>query len=55
MIAATVLLVGGVGSLALIIRELRQAPEGHEDKRGFHAVRKHAVRYGVLGSMSPAK
>ena len=26
----------GVGSLALIVRELRQAPEGYEDEHGFH-------------------
>ena len=26
----------GVGSLALIVRELRKAPEGYEDEHGFH-------------------
>lgn len=28
----------GVGSLALIVRELRKAPEGYEDEHGFHIV-----------------
>jgi len=28
----------GVGSLALIFRELRRAPEGYEDEHGFHIV-----------------
>ena len=45
------LLIAGMGSLALIILELRKAPEGYEDERGFHAVRKGTVGYGVPGSM----
>jgi hypothetical protein len=30
------LLVAGIGSLALIARELRKAPEGYEDDHGFY-------------------
>ena len=52
MIVATGFFVAGVGcSLALIIRELRNAPEGYEDEHGFHTVRKGAVKYRVSDSM----
>ena len=40
MIVAAGLLVTGMGSLVLVILELRKAPQGYEDERGFHAVRK---------------
>ena len=43
MIVAAALLVTGMGSLALIILELRKAPQGYEDERGFRAVRKDAM------------
>jgi len=35
-----------MGSLALVILELRKAPKGYEDECGFHAV--HRVRSGTL-------
>jgi len=35
-----------MGSLALVIFELRKAPKGYEDECGFHAV--HRVRSGTL-------
>ena len=38
MIVAAALLLAGAGSLALIARELRKAPEGYEDDHGFHTV-----------------
>jgi hypothetical protein len=51
MIVAAGLLVAGMGSLALIIRELRNAPEGYEDdEHGFYTVRKGAVEYGLPDS-----
>ena len=52
MIVAAGFFVAGVGcSLALIIRELRKAPEGYEDEHGFYTVRNVAVKYGVPDSM----
>ena len=51
MIVAANLLIVGVGSLALIILELRKAPEGYEDERGFHAVCKDAMSYDVPSLM----
>jgi hypothetical protein len=51
MIVAAGFLIAGVSCfLALIIRELRKAPEGYEDEHGFYA-RKGAVKYRVPGSM----
>lgn len=51
-IVAACFLVAGVGcSLALIIRELRKAPEGYEDEQGFHTLGNDAMKYGVPDSM----
>ena len=52
MIVAAGLLVVGIGSLALIVRGLRKAPEGYEDEHGFHIVRKKAVSRVFPGSMT---
>ena len=54
MIVAAGFLVAGVGSLALIIRELRKASEGYEDEHGFYTVRKREVEYGAPDSTAPA-
>ncbi len=50
VIVAVSLLIARMGSLALVILELRKAPKGYEDECGFHAV--HRVRWGTL---SPVK
>jgi hypothetical protein len=38
MIVAAAPLLAGAGSLTLIGRELRKAPEGYEDDHGFHTL-----------------
>jgi hypothetical protein len=49
VIFAAGLLVFGISSLALIILELHEAPEGYEDERGFHVVRNIMAGFGVSG------
>ncbi len=52
MLVIAGLLVAGIGSLTLILRQLRKAPEAYEDEHGFHIVSKKAVRSGVPGSVT---
>jgi hypothetical protein len=52
MLVTAGLIVAGIGSLALILRELRKAPEGYEDEHCFRIVSKKAVRSGVPGSVT---
>jgi hypothetical protein len=46
MIVAAGLLLARASSLALIVRELRKAPEGYEDDHGFHTVHRGYGRVG---------
>jgi hypothetical protein len=39
----TALLIVAVSGLAIIVRELRKAPEGYEDEHGFHVIGKMPV------------
>jgi hypothetical protein len=52
IVFAAGLLVVGIGSLTLILRELRKAPEGYEDEHGFQIDRKRAVGRVFPGSMT---
>jgi hypothetical protein len=52
MIVAVGLFVAGLGSLALIIRQLCKAPEGYEDEHGFCTIRKGVAEYGVPDSIT---
>ena len=52
MIVAAGFFLAGVGcALALIIYELRNAPEGYEDEHGFYTVGNGAAKHGVPDSM----
>jgi hypothetical protein len=44
MITAACVFVTVMSSVVLVIDELRKAPEGYEDKHGFHAVTKQIAR-----------
>jgi hypothetical protein len=52
MIVIAGLFVAGLGSVALIIRELRKAPEGYEDEHGFCTIRQGVAEYGVPNSIT---
>jgi hypothetical protein len=43
MIVAALLFAAGTG-LALIVHELRRAPEGYEDETGFHVINSPATK-----------
>ena len=50
MLVIAGLLVAGIGSVALILRELRKAPEGYEDEHGLHIVSGGTAGSGVSRS-----